>query len=279
MFRAASARCLRRAPALSRPPALTAPAALQALFFSSAAASTSLGDADLASVRNIGVIAHIDAGKTTTSERMLFYSRKIRAIGNVDNGDTTLDFLEEERQRGITIQSACIDFQWGGDKRVSLIDTPGHVDFTIEVERSLRVLDGAVGVFDAVKGVQAQSETVWRQANRHHVPRIAFINKMDRTGASFARAVDSIRTRLGSNPLPVQLPFSLPSAAIGPAARAVLAASWPASALPSEDSRCLTRYVVVNSNISRYNQCSAIYHFNITRFNKHWICICRFMEI
>jgi len=161
----------------------------------------------LRKVRNIGVIAHIDAGKTTTSERMLYYSKRIRAIGNIDDGDTTLDFLEEERQRGITIQSACITYYWRGT-RINLIDTPGHVDFTVEVERSLRVLDGAIGVFDAVKGVEAQSETVWRQADRNRVPRIAFINKMDKPGSSYSRAIASMRQRLGANAHSVQLPIT-----------------------------------------------------------------------
>ncbi len=158
------------------------------------------------------MIAHIDAGKTTTSERILYYTRKIRAIGNVDNGDTTMDFLEQERDRGITIQSACISCTWK-DNRINLIDTPGHVDFTVEVERSLRVLDGAIGVFDAVKGVQAQSETVWRQADRHKVPRIAFINKMDREGASFTDSIVSLRSRLGANAHAVQLPIVIAESA------------------------------------------------------------------
>jgi len=173
--------------------------------------------------RNIGVIAHIDAGKTTTSERMLFYAHKIRAIGNVDDGDTTLDFMEQERERGITIQSACINFKWSGHN-LSLIDTPGHVDFTVEVERSLRVLDGAVGVFDAVKGVEAQSETVWRQADRYKVPRVALINKMDRMGANFSRSVASMRTRLGANPIPIHMPIAV-SSGQGPAVQASYAAA------------------------------------------------------
>jgi small GTP-binding protein len=159
--------------------------------------------------RNIGVIAHIDAGKTTTTERLLYYSNRIRAIGNVDDGDTTMDFMEQEKERGITIQSACINFDWRGFQ-LSLIDTPGHVDFTVEVERSLRVLDGAVGVFDAVKGVEAQSETVWRQADRYNIPRVAFINKMDRTGASFERSLQSIRIRLGANAVALQVPIQVP---------------------------------------------------------------------
>jgi elongation factor G len=157
-------------------------------------------------LRNIGVIAHIDAGKTTTTERMLYYSKKIRSLGDVDDGDTTMDFLEEERQRGITIKAACITFEWNGHK-VNLIDTPGHVDFTIEVERCLRVLDGAIGVFDGVKGVEAQSETVWKQADRYKVPRLAFVNKMDREGASLPYAVHTLRTRLGINPLVIHMPI------------------------------------------------------------------------
>ena len=156
-------------------------------------------------IRNIGVIAHIDAGKTTLTERMLFYSGATHRMGDVDKGTTTTDSDEEEQQRGITIYSACVTFKWK-DVVVNLIDTPGHVDFTAEVERSLRVLDGGVVVFSAREGVEAQSETVWRQADRYGVPRIAFINKMDREGADFEGTVEQIRKRLGSNPLPVQIP-------------------------------------------------------------------------
>jgi small GTP-binding protein len=134
--------------------------------------------------RNIGIMAHIDAGKTTVTERILFLTQKIHAMGEVHDGDTTMDYLEEERKRGITIQSAATSCEWNGHS-INIIDTPGHVDFTAEVERSLRVLDGAIAVFDAVSGVEAQSETVWRQANRYGVPRICFINKMDRVGADF----------------------------------------------------------------------------------------------
>ena len=161
---------------------------------------------DLAHVRNIGIMAHIDAGKTTLSERMLFYTGTIHRMGEVHDGATTTDWMVQERERGITITSAAITCAWK-DYRLNLIDTPGHVDFTIEVERSLRVLDGAVAVFTAVDGVEPQSETVWKQAEKYGVPRIAFINKMDRVGADFAVAVGTIRDRLGANPLPFQLPI------------------------------------------------------------------------
>ena len=157
-------------------------------------------------VRNIGIIAHIDAGKTTTTERVLFYTGKTHRIGSVDEGTTVTDWMAQERERGITIVSAAITAEWR-DYKINLIDTPGHIDFTAEVQRCLRVLDGGVVVFDAVQGVEPQSETVWRQADRYHVPRICFINKMDRVGASFERSVDSIRERLGAKPLPVQLPI------------------------------------------------------------------------
>ncbi|MCA8949541.1 MAG: elongation factor G [Planctomycetes bacterium] len=157
-------------------------------------------------LRNFGVIAHIDAGKTTFSERILFITGKSHKIGEVHEGQATMDYLAEERERGITITSAATSCQWR-DYTMSLIDTPGHVDFTVEVERSLRVLDGAVGVFCAVAGVQPQSETVWRQANRYKVPRIAFVNKMDRTGADFYKAVESMKTRLHANPVPLVMPI------------------------------------------------------------------------
>jgi elongation factor G len=156
--------------------------------------------------RNFGVIAHIDAGKTTFSERILYITGKSHKIGEVHEGAATMDYLEEERKRGITITSAATTCYWR-EHRMSLIDTPGHVDFTAEVERSLRVLDGAVGVFCAVAGVQPQSETVWRQANRYKVPRVAFVNKMDRTGADFYKAVQSMRTRLNANPVPLVMPI------------------------------------------------------------------------
>jgi elongation factor G len=160
----------------------------------------------LEKTRNIGIMAHIDAGKTTTTERVLYYTGATHRIGNVDEGNTTTDWMEQEKERGITITSAAITCAWK-DHRINIIDTPGHVDFTIEVERSLRVLDGAVAVFDAVQGVEPQSETVWRQADRYGVPRIAFINKMDRTGADFYSSVQSIVDRLGARPVPVQLPI------------------------------------------------------------------------
>ncbi len=157
-------------------------------------------------MRNIGIIAHIDAGKTTTTERVLFYTGKTHRIGSVDDGTTVTDWMEQERERGITITAAAITCEWG-KYQINIIDTPGHIDFTAEVQRSLRVLDGGVVVFDGVQGVEPQSETVWRQADRYHVPRICFINKLDRVGADFYRAVDSIRERLGANALPIQLPI------------------------------------------------------------------------
>ena len=156
--------------------------------------------------RNIGIMAHIDAGKTTTTERILYYTGVNYKIGEVHDGAATMDWMEQERERGITITSATTQCFWK-DYVVNIIDTPGHVDFTIEVERSLKVLDGAVGVFCAVAGVQPQSETVWRQANRYEVPRMVFVNKMDRTGADFYRVVDQIQNRLGANAVPIQLPI------------------------------------------------------------------------
>lgn len=163
---------------------------------------------ELKTIRNIGIIAHIDAGKTTVTERMLYYSGATHRMGEVDKGTTETDFDPEEQQRGITIYSASVTFQWK-DVTVNLIDTPGHVDFTAEVERSLRVLDGGVIVFSAREGVEAQSETVWRQANKYHVPRIAFINKMDREGADFYAVLDEIRDRLEANPVAIQLPVGV----------------------------------------------------------------------
>ncbi len=160
----------------------------------------------LEKIRNIGIAAHIDAGKTTTTERILFYTGKTHKIGEVHDGAAVTDFMEQERERGITIQSAAVTAEWKGHQ-INIIDTPGHVDFTIEVERSLRVLDGVVAVFCAVGGVQSQSETVWRQANRYEVPRMVFVNKMDRTGADFFRVVEQIKTRLGANAVPIQLPI------------------------------------------------------------------------
>jgi elongation factor G len=156
--------------------------------------------------RNIGIIAHIDAGKTTTTERILFYTGKTHRIGSVDDGTTVTDWMAQERERGITIVSAAVSAEWKG-YQVNIIDTPGHIDFTAEVQRSLRVLDGGVVVFDAVQGVEPQSETVWRQADRYGVPRICFVNKMDRIGASFERTIESIHQRLGANPIPMQLPI------------------------------------------------------------------------
>ncbi len=156
--------------------------------------------------RNIGIIAHIDAGKTTTTERILFYTGKTYRLGSVDDGTTVTDWMEQERERGITIVSAAVSAEWRG-YQINIIDTPGHIDFTAEVQRSLRVLDGGVVIFDAVQGVEPQSETVWRQADRFNVPRICFVNKMDRVGASYTRTIEMIEQRLGANPVSVQLPI------------------------------------------------------------------------
>jgi elongation factor G len=156
--------------------------------------------------RNIGIIAHIDAGKTTTTERVLFYSGRTHRMGSVDHGTTVTDWMEQERERGITIVSAAVTTKWR-DHVINIIDTPGHIDFTAEVQRSLRVLDGGIVVFDAVQGVEPQSETVWRQADRYDVPRVCFVNKMDRVGASFERTVESIRDRLGANPIALHMPI------------------------------------------------------------------------
>src|SRR5215211_7334521 len=160
----------------------------------------------LVRTRNIGIMAHIDAGKTTTTERILYYTGKSYKVGEVHEGTAQMDWMVQERERGITITSAATTCMWK-DHRINIIDTPGHVDFTVEVERSLRVLDGAVAVFDGVAGVEPQSETVWRQADRYRVPRISFVNKMDRTGADFERTVRSMVDRLGARPVPVQLPL------------------------------------------------------------------------
>jgi elongation factor G len=163
--------------------------------------------------RNIGIVAHVDAGKTTTTERILFYTGVNHKMGEVHDGAATMDWMVQEQERGITITSAATTAFWSGstkqfDKhRINIIDTPGHVDFTIEVERSLRVLDGAVVVFSGADGVEPQSETVWRQADKYHVPRIAYVNKMDRAGADFLRVVDQIKKRLGHTPVPIQLPI------------------------------------------------------------------------
>ena len=158
--------------------------------------------------RNIGIMAHIDAGKTTTTERILYYTGKSHKIGEVHDGAATMDWMEQEQERGITITSAATTCFWN-DHRINIIDTPGHVDFTIEVERSLKVLDGAVAVFDGVAGVEPQSETVWRQADKYKVPRICFVNKLDRTGADFFRCVDMIKERLGAKPLVMQIPIGI----------------------------------------------------------------------
>ena len=160
----------------------------------------------LEKTRNIGIMAHIDAGKTTTTERILFYTGRTHKMGEVHEGAAVMDWMEQEQERGITITSAATACEWE-DHRVNIIDTPGHVDFTVEVERSLRVLDGAIAIFDAVAGVEPQSETVWRQADKYRVPRIAYVNKMDRTGADFDKAVQTMRERLGAKPLPIQLPI------------------------------------------------------------------------
>src|ERR687886_925407 len=167
---------------------------------------------DLNKFRNIGIMAHIDAGKTTTTERVLYYTGVSHKIGEVHEGTATMDWMEQEQERGITITSAATTCFWkrsGTEYRINIIDTPGHVDFTMEVERSLRVLDGAVAVFDGVAGVEPQSETVWRQADKYGVPRICFINKLDRAGASFKHAVQTIVERLNARPVPVQIPVGI----------------------------------------------------------------------
>src|ERR1051325_4035281 len=156
--------------------------------------------------RNFGIMAHIDAGKTTTTERILYYTGKSHKIGEVHEGAATMDWMEQEQERGITITSAATTAFWN-DKRLNIIDTPGHVDFTIEVERSLRVLDGAVGVLDSNQGVEPQTETVWRQGDKYHVPRIVFANKMDKIGADFFQCLEDIKTRLGAKPVAIQLPI------------------------------------------------------------------------
>src|ERR687889_1814699 len=185
-------------------------------------------------VRNIGIMAHIDAGKTTTTERILLYTGLTHKLGEVHDGNAVMDWMAQERERGITITSAATTVFWGGtggsqkngkkeglhtripeQHRINIIDTPGHVDFTVEVERSLRVLDGAIALFDSVAGVEPQSETVWRQADKYSVPRIAFINKMDRTGASFENSVKTMHDRLGANAVPVQLPWGAESEFVG----------------------------------------------------------------
>src|SRR3990172_1668758 len=162
----------------------------------------------LESYRNIGIIAHIDAGKTTTTERILFYTGKTHRIGSVDDGTTVTDWMEQERERGITIVSAAVSAEWRG-YQINIIDTPGHIDFTAEVQRSLRVLDGGIVIFDAVQGVEPQSETVWRQADRYNVPRICFVNKMDRVGASYDRTIETIQQRLSGNPVALHMPIGV----------------------------------------------------------------------
>ncbi|MZH14339.1 MAG: elongation factor G, partial [Nitrospinae bacterium] len=169
---------------------------------------------ELEKTRNIGIIAHIDAGKTTTTERVLYYTGKSHKIGEVHDGNATMDWMEQEQERGITITSAATTCSWQGHK-INIIDTPGHVDFTAEVERSLRVLDGAVGVFDAVSGVEPQSETVWRQASKYNVPRICFVNKMDRAGADFLGCVEQMKDKLNAHPVPIQLPLGAEADFVG----------------------------------------------------------------
>jgi elongation factor G len=168
----------------------------------------------LEKTRNIGIMAHIDAGKTTTTERILYYTGRTHKMGEVHEGAAVMDWMEQEQERGITITSAATACEWKGH-RINILDTPGHVDFTVEVERSLRVLDGAIAIFDSVAGVEPQSETVWRQADKYRVPRIAFINKMDRVGADFDNAVQTMRDRLGANPLPIQLPIGAEDSFVG----------------------------------------------------------------
>jgi len=190
---------------------------------------------DLSKVRNIGIMAHIDAGKTTTTERILFYTGINYKIGEVHEGAATMDWMEQEQERGITITSAATTCQWKGNI-INIIDTPGHVDFTVEVERSLRVLDGAVAVFDGVAGVEPQSETVWRQADRYNVPRICFVNKLDRTGASFDRCVEMIVSRLGATPLVLQVPIGLEADFTGVVDLiAMKALVWPGETKKGED--------------------------------------------
>jgi elongation factor G len=190
---------------------------------------------DLAKVRNIGIMAHIDAGKTTTTERILFYTGINYKIGEVHEGAATMDWMEQEQERGITITSAATTCHWK-DHMINIIDTPGHVDFTVEVERSLRVLDGAVAVFDGVAGVEPQSETVWRQADRYNVPRICFVNKLDRTGASFDRCVDMIKSRLNATPLVLQIPIGLEADFLGVVDLITMKALvWPGETKKGED--------------------------------------------
>src|SRR5512136_1393502 len=164
--------------------------------------------------RNIGISAHIDAGKTTTTERILFYTGVLHRMGEVHDGAATMDWMEQEKERGITITSAATTCFWD-NHRINIIDTPGHVDFTAEVERSLRVLDGAIALFCAVGGVEPQSETVWRQADKYHIPRIAFVNKMDRIGADYYSTIEMMKKRLGAHPLPIQIPIGAEDTFVG----------------------------------------------------------------
>src|ERR1035438_2036387 len=181
--------------------------------------------------RNFGIMAHIDAGKTTTTERVLYYTGKSHKMGEVHEGAATMDWMEQEQERGITITSAATTAIWN-DHRLNIIDTPGHVDFTIEVERSLRVLDGAVAVLDGNQGVEPQTETVWRQADRYNVPRIVFVNKMDKIGADFNACVESIRDRLGAKAVPIQLPIGSEASLQGPIDLVrVQAVMWAAAGL------------------------------------------------
>ena len=190
---------------------------------------------DLPKVRNIGIMAHIDAGKTTTTERILFYTGITYKIGEVHEGAATMDWMEQEQERGITITSAATTCQWKGHT-INIIDTPGHVDFTVEVERSLRVLDGAVTVFDGVAGVEPQSETVWRQANKYSVPRICFVNKLDRTGADFFRCVQMIIDRLNATPAVLQIPIGAEAALRGVVDLVEMKALvWPEDTKKGED--------------------------------------------
>ena len=212
---------------------------------------------DLNQIRNIGIMAHIDAGKTTTTERILFYTGKNYKIGETHDGASTMDFMAQEQERGITIQSAATTCFWNRQThdekqkfQINIIDTPGHVDFTAEVERSLRVLDGAVAVFDGKEGVEPQSETVWRQADKYGVPRICFINKMDKLGADFYYSVDTIKTKLGATPLVVQLPIGAENDFAGvvdlirmkPTSGTTFPAIWvPTTTPPTSRPTCRTR--------------------------------------
>merc|ERR1719460_2692867 len=203
------------------PSAMPRPAAVQSRAAAPQMAETAAGrSVDMHNYRNIGIMAHIDAGKTTTTERILYYTGKTYKIGEVHEGGATMDWMEQEQERGITITSAATTCYWDpaekgcggavvnpGEHRMNIIDTPGHVDFTLEVERSLRVLDGAIACFDGVAGVEPQTETVWRQADKYNVPRMCFLNKMDRTGADFYYCVDTIKTMLGAKPAVLQLPI------------------------------------------------------------------------